>query len=189
MLFAQRGGFAAGGGGGGGGGGSEVAAMIFMGAYFLFIIAVLVITILFLIAQYKALSACSPRNRTMEPSHVFFVFIPIAGIVFAIMALFKIPDSLEQEFRSRGIRMGGEDFGKNLAIWYLVTCFVCPIVPPILAIILMTKWNKLTLQLTSGAGRGSRGDDFEDEYDDRGRGRGRDDDDDRDDDYRPRRRD
>ena len=195
-LFAQR---AVAGGGGGDEAAGTAVAVVMMVAYFAFIVFALVGGIMLLVGQYQALKACSPRNRTMEPGHVFFVFIPLAGIVFAIMALFKVPDSLEREFRSRGIRSGGEDYGKTLGVWYLVTAFVCFIVAPVIALILGSKLNKLAKRLNSGA----KGDDLEDdvdEDDDRpSRRRSReDDDDDRDrrrgryddeeDDDRPRRR-
>jgi hypothetical protein len=157
----------------------------FFVCYGVILLASLVVSILFLLALYRALNACSPRNRTMEPGQVWLSLIPLVGIVFYIMAILKVPESLEREYRSRGMRDDG-DYGKNLGIWFIVTSFVCPGVNVVLWIMYWVKISGLTKGL---AGRPARSD-YDDEDDDRPRRRSsrRDDDDEDEDDDRPRRR-
>lgn len=161
----------------------------FFVCYGVLILASIVVLILFLLAMSRALNACAPRNRTMEPGQVWLTFIPLVGIVFYIMAILKVPESLEREFRSRGMRDDG-DYGKTLGIWFIVTSFVCPGVHLVLWIMYWVKISGLTKQL---AGRPARSD-YDDEDDDRPRRRSsrRDDDGDGDGDDdgddRPRRR-
>lgn len=152
-LFAQ-----AGGGGGGGDGGDAAAAIGMMACSSVVAVAAIVLNILFLLTLYRALKECAPENRTMEPGHVWLTFIPLVGIIFLIMALFKVPDSLQNEYRDRGLREDG-DFGKNLAIWYIVTAFVCGLVSPILWIMYWVKIHGYVKTLQERPGRGEYEDD------------------------------
>ena len=131
----------------------------------------LILQIMFLLAMSRALAACSPENRTMEPGSVWLVFIPLAGIVFHIMMLFKVPESIQNEYRSRRLR-GDDDFGKNAAIWYLVGAFVCA---PVGLVFFFIFWSKISgyTKVLNGSASGERSEDD----DDRPRRRRRDDDD------------
>ena len=165
--------------GGGPNAGDAAAAgfmAVFMIIYFAFIVAMIVLSILFLLSMSKALSACSSRNRTMEPGQVWLSLIPLVGIVFYIMAIFKVPESFENEYRDRGLR-GDGDFGKTLGIWFVITSFVCPGVNVILWIMYWAKISGHTKELLSRSGR-----EYDDEHDDRPRRRSRRRDDDDDDD-------
>ncbi len=195
-LFAQAGGQMrpAGGGnaGAGGGAGGMVGGLACVGLYFLLIIVMIVVQIFFLLAMSRALKACKPRNRTMEPGQVWLVFIPLVGIVFFIMMLFKIPESLKNEYDDRRMR-GDGDFGKTLGIWYLVTAFLCGPVGLVLWIMYWLKINSYTKELTGGKSSGGRisrdrdMEDFEEDEPPKRKRRARDDDDE-DEDDRPRQR-
>ncbi|MEO2090775.1 MAG: hypothetical protein ABGY75_14920 [Gemmataceae bacterium] len=161
--------------------GGMIGMLVCYGIIFVVAIAV---QIFFLLSMSRALQACSPRNRTMEPGQVWLSLIQLVGIVFIIMTLFKVPDSLANEYRDRGMR-GDDDFGKTMAIWYIVTAFVCGLISPIFFIMYWVKIAGYTKELQGRAGRRE----YDDEDDDRPRRRSsrRDDDEDEDDD-RPRRR-
>ncbi len=157
----------------------------YLGCIGLAVVISYVIQILFCMTLTKCLKACAPRNRTMEPGQVWLSLIPLVGIVFIIMALFKVPDSVANEYRDRGLR-GDGDFGKTMAIWYIVTAFVCGAISPIFLIMYWVKIAGYTKELQGRAGRS----DYDDEDDDRLRRRSsrRDEDGEDDEDDRPRRR-
>jgi heme/copper-type cytochrome/quinol oxidase subunit 2 len=146
---------------------------VFLVGYFVFLAVVIVVTILFLLSLSKALKACSSRNRTMEPGQVWLSLIPLVGIVFYIMAILKVPESLANEYRDRGLR-GDGDFGKTLGIWFIVASFLCPGVNFILWIMYWVKISGYTKELTARAGRREYArDDEDDDEDDRPRRRSR----------------
>jgi hypothetical protein len=174
-----------------------------MVGYFAVLIAALVAGIMFLLTMYKVLNECAPENRTMEPGQVWLTFIPLVGIVFYIMALFKIPDSLANEYRDRGLR-SDSDFGKNAALWYVLGYFLCF---PVGLVFWIIYWRQIAghlkeLQGKGGAGRGRDDDEEEDdrpskrrskyadedEEDRPSKRRRRDEDDDEDEDDRPSKR-
>lgn len=167
---------------------AAVGGMIgFFVCYGIVLLASLVVTILFLLAMSRSLQACAPRNRTMEPGQVWLTLIPLVGIVFYIMAILKVPESLEREYRSRGMRDDG-DYGKTLGIWFIVTSFVCPGVNFVLWIMYWVKISGLTKQLAGRPSRRDYGDDDGDDDRPRRRSSRRDDAEDDDEDDRPRRR-
>ncbi len=91
----------------------------------------LFIMLLTLIFQYffarmlsRALSVCAEENRTMEPGTVWWILFPGVGAIFAILALFKVPESLQNEYRARGMVPNG-DCGKQNALITLLTNLFC----------------------------------------------------------------
>lgn len=89
--------------------------------------ALLVPTILFLIALQKALAACSPGSRRMPPSNVWLLFIPIFNIVYQFIVVGAVSESLQAEFRLRNMPLQG-DAGKSLGIAWCVLG-LCGIIP------------------------------------------------------------
>jgi hypothetical protein len=89
-------------------------AIVSIGVVFLI---ALVILIFFCATLQKALSRCSPRNRTMEPGLVWLNLIPFFSILFwSIYTSIHVGNSLKNEFEDRDIDDGG-DYGKSLGIW------------------------------------------------------------------------
>jgi ascorbate-specific PTS system EIIC-type component UlaA len=162
--------------------GGMIGVMVCVGVASLVAIAV---QIFFLLTLSRALQACSPRNQGMPPGQVWLSLIPLVGIVFFFMALFKVPDSLANEYRDRGLR-GDGDFGKTMAIWYIVTAFVCGLISPIFLIMYWVKIAGYTKELQGRAGRSEYEDD--DRPRRRSSRRGDDGDGNDDEDDRPRRR-
>lgn len=175
-----------GGGGGGGGGGAEVLGMC--ACYSVLIIASIIIHVLFLLNISKTLALCSPRNQTMTPGQVWLNLIPLFGTVWIFITFIRLSESLQNEYRSRGIRPEDPEFAKMTGILYMVLSLVgCG---PVGLVFFIMYWVKVsgfrkTLENDRGGGTG-----LEDDYDDRPSRRDRDRirDDDQDDD-RPRRRD
>lgn len=157
--------------------------MVFFVCIGVFVLVMMVLQILFLLAMYQALNACDERNRTMQPGMVFLAFLPFVGFIFHIIHLFKIPESLNNEYRDRGLR-GDGDYGKNMAIFYLVSYLVCALFTPIVMILYWMKLKKYTTELNSSpkGSRRSRSNDYDDEEDDRPRRKKRYRDDDEEDD-------
>jgi hypothetical protein len=75
----------------------------------------LIIPILFLVSMQRALQCVSPVNRTMEPGLVWLMMVPGLGFIWQFFVAARVPDSLRQEFRSRGIPERG-DFGKGAGL-------------------------------------------------------------------------
>jgi hypothetical protein len=158
-----------------GGGGAEGAVCICV--FYLLIIAVaLGIRIMFLLSMSRCFAQISPRNRQMEPGMVWLALIPLFDIVWTIIMIIRLGDSLTSEYRSRGLRPDG-DFGKTLGIMYIVLSFACGPFGLICFIMYWVKVAGYTRVLQSDYGYGDY-DDYDDDYDD----------DDDDDDRRPRRR-
>jgi hypothetical protein len=137
----------------------------------------IVIQIFFLLSLSRCLHQISPRNRQMEPGQVWLNLIPCFSLVWMILTIIKIADSLRDEYDDRGLS-GDGDFGKTTGIVYYISQFVCGLVALIFFIMYWVKIAGYTRELAE-TGRGYRR--GRDDYDDR----------DRDDDYddRPRRRD
>ncbi len=162
--------------------GAEVAVLLIYGVA----IAVgIVIQIFFLLSLSKCLKEISPRNRRMEPGQVWLNLIPCFNLVWMILTILRIADSLRDEYEDRGLR-GDGDFGRTMGIVYYVSQFVCGIVALIFFILY---WMKIAGYTKELAADGRRRDDFGDEEDDRPPRRRRDPDDwDEDDRDRGRRR-
>ena len=141
------------------------------------------ISIFFYLTLSRCLRQIKPRNRTMEPGQVWLNFIPLFGIVWLILTILKIAESLKNEYEDRGMR-GDGDYGKLMGILFYASNFVCGCVTPIFLIIYWVKIAGYTKELKaddgSGSGRRSRDrdDDLTDDEDDRPRRRPRDDDED-----------
>lgn len=162
--------------------GMAAGILIFYG---IIIVVAIAIQVCFLLSMSKCFKAISPRNRQMEPGKVWLALIPIFGLVWTIIMILKLSDSLRDEYDDRGMR-GDGDFGKTLGIVYIVSSFICG---PVALITFIMYWVKVAgyskALLSRGGGRYD--DDDDDDEDDRPRKRRRRDDDD-DDDDRPRRR-
>lgn len=66
---------------------------------FLLVIAFMVI---WLVSMSRALKACSPMNRRMDPGSVWLVFVPLFGLVWQFICVKNTSESLAQEYYGRG---------------------------------------------------------------------------------------
>jgi hypothetical protein len=76
------------------------------------------------------LSKCSPSSRTMSPGSVWFLLVPLVGIVWNFLVVFALADSLGNEFRLRNIPTIDSKPGKSLGIAMSVlgACMIIPFV-------------------------------------------------------------
>jgi len=172
----------------GGGGGAAGGAMTLLccGLEFVLIVGLLVVQILFLLNLSRCLDQCSRRNRTMEPGMVWLNLIPLFNLVWLFITVFRISESLQNEYDDRRLRSDDPDFGKMMGILYVVFSIIgCFPVNMVFQIIYWMKIANYKNQLMSSDRGGA-----EDDYDDAPRRRRRrDDDHSEDDEDRPRRRD
>jgi hypothetical protein len=92
-----------------------------------FLIVLLIVAIFFLLTLSKALSRCHPRNRTMEPGQVWLNLIPLFNIVWQFITVYRVADSLRNEFSDRGWHRRDEDYGRGLGTAYCVLNLVSAI--------------------------------------------------------------
>ena len=186
-LFAQAGKVPAGGGNAGAQPGLGDQEMLLIFCFYGVVIAVsIIVHCFFLNTLSKCFKEISPRNRTMEPGQVWLSLIPLFGTVWIFIVVLKLADSLEKEYRSRGLS-GDGDFGKKNGLIYLVLSIIGCCIGLIFWIMYWMQIAGYTKQLREGGGsrgRGSGGE-SEDEYRER---RSRQSDEYEDNDRRPRRR-
>ena len=166
--------------------GDAAGAIGVLVCYGVVIVVAIIIHIFFLLTLSRCLAQCSPRNRTMEPGAVWLNLIPLFNLVWMFITIFKLSDSLRNEYRDRGMRSDDPEFGKMMGILYMVFNFLCGFVALVFFIIYWIKIAGYKNELMSH-GRGGA----EDDYDDgprRGRRRRDEDDEYDDEDDRPRRR-
>jgi uncharacterized membrane protein len=96
---------------------------LFLGILCAVLLVSLVVQIFYLLTLQKALSRVSPRNRSMEPGHVWLMFIPCLNIVWGFLIAIRVPDSLKNEFADRR-RDDGSDYGKTIGLAYCILSLV-----------------------------------------------------------------
>jgi hypothetical protein len=164
--------------------GALFPAGIFLCVYGTFFLAYFVIKILFLLSVAKCFQQITPRNRQMEPGMVWLNLIPLFDLVWMILTMLRLSDSLRDEYQDRRLQ-GDDDFGKTFGIITYVLFLVCGPVGWICAIIYWSKISGYTQELMTHAEgdgwedrpRRRRDDDGVDDEDDRPRRRRRRDDD------------
>lgn len=93
--------------------------LIVFGILAAFLVVWLIVYIFYLITLSRALAKVSPRNRQMEPGHVWLMFVPCLNIVWGFLIVIRVPDSLKAEFQDRG-RDDGSDYGKGIGLTYCI---------------------------------------------------------------------
>jgi hypothetical protein len=108
---------------------NTVAGGTFIGLLFLIWIAVLILpTVFFILTQQRALSKCSPANRTMSPGLAWLQIIPVFGFIWQFFVVSALANSLGNEFRARGIQEEERPgYGVGLAMCITRICVVIPI--------------------------------------------------------------
>jgi hypothetical protein len=94
--------------------GAEDALVIFGFLCFGLIVAI-VVAVFYLLTLQKALSRVERHNRLMEPGLVWLSLVPLVGLVWNFFIGVRIPDSLRNEFRERGID-DMSDYGKRIGL-------------------------------------------------------------------------
>lgn len=85
----------------------------------MFMIGMLVVTIFFLLSLQKNLNAVSEGNRAMNPPLVWLNLIPLFVLGWIVYTVIKISESLDNEFKQRGIQTEGKP-AYNLGLTYAI---------------------------------------------------------------------
>jgi hypothetical protein len=100
---------------------NQQAAGILAGLFvcILFAIAIgLTLQILFLLNLHRTLNEVRERNREMQPGLVWLNLIPLFNIVWTIITVKKVSNSIEKEYEDRGWRTADEGFARTTGmIW------------------------------------------------------------------------
>ena len=83
--------------------------------------------IFFLLTIQKALQQCSIQNRSIDPSQVWLMLIPVFNLVWQFIIVSHVATSLGKEFRSRNIQKEPEP-GKSIGLAFCILS-VCSIIP------------------------------------------------------------
>ena len=93
----------------------------------LFFLGFLAIGIAFIMTLKNVLLAVRPLNRTTQPSSVWLLLIPLFNLVWQFLLYSKIRDSINAEYRSRGLSSSADvtySWGVTSATILLLTTIV-----------------------------------------------------------------
>jgi len=99
---------------------TDLSSILALSGFFFVIILIfigigLTISILFLLTIQNTLKEIKSTNRTVEPSNVWLMLIPIFNYIYGFILYPKISQSLKNEFEFRGLTENG-DFGRSLGM-------------------------------------------------------------------------
>ena len=94
--------------------------MLFVVFACIFVIAILVMAIMFLLTLQRLLNRCQSRNRDMQPGMVWLNLVPCLNIVWQFLTVIWISSTLQKEYRSRRMDTEGSDFGRTLGLGCLI---------------------------------------------------------------------
>jgi hypothetical protein len=121
----------------------------FSGIFFLVLAVILAIGVLYVLTLRRALLRCAPQNRAVEPDTAWLLFIPLFNLFWAFVLYPRISESLEREFRRRGLPIEAnpaKSLGLSLAI--LHACSAVPLVNIVTGlptlIVWILYWSKIS---------------------------------------------
>jgi hypothetical protein len=95
----------------------------------LVLVASLIVLISYLSTLQRALKKCAPASRAMKPGEVWFVLIPILGLVWHFVVVMYITESLRNEFRRIEAPCTDPTFGRTIGLAHCV-CSLCLVFLP-----------------------------------------------------------
>lgn len=84
--------------------------------------------IFYLLTVQQTFAAIKPENRQMEPGLVWLTFIPLFGLIWQIIFVGRLADSLHKEFAERSIDVGEPRPGASVGLAYSIL-FLVSIIP------------------------------------------------------------
>lgn len=72
--------------------------------------------VVFLAAADRAVKECEPENRRIEPGMVFLALIPVFNLIWLIVIVERVGESLRNEFIARGRHKRSESYGKTAGL-------------------------------------------------------------------------
>ena len=101
----------------------------FSGMLFLCFFAVgIAVAIFYILTLSRALKKCSPASRTMDPSLLWLLLIPLFNLIWNFFVVLAMGRSLGNEFRLRNIPHTEPEPGKTIGI-AMAVCGACSIIP------------------------------------------------------------
>jgi hypothetical protein len=82
---------------------------------FIFAVITILIAVFYLLNLQNLLKEVNPKNRLVEPSNVWLMFIPLFNIIYPFFLYPKISDSVKKEYQERGIEKSG-DFSRGIGV-------------------------------------------------------------------------
>jgi hypothetical protein len=119
----------------------------------------LVVMVFFLLNLRNLLNQVAPHNRSMQPNSVWLNLIPLFGLVWMVVTVSKVRDSVRAEFRSRDLLAQG-DFGYGVGLAFAIMSFfagVLVVIPQLVCfVIYWMKTAELKRQLVFSTGSAGR---------------------------------
>ncbi len=124
----------------------------------IFFLALLIPGILFLLTLSNALKVISPSNRTVEPSSVWLMLIPVVNLFWPFVLYSKIRDSINFEYKSKGVADTAEathKIGLILSVSVLVSALYSTfigsqgLVATIISFIVLISWIVYWVQISN----------------------------------------
>ncbi|HEX4611896.1 MAG TPA: hypothetical protein VH092_27115 [Urbifossiella sp.] len=83
-----------------------------------------------LAALSRLLGRVAPENRRMEPGEVWVNLIPVVNLVWAVVTVERVGESVRAELKARGLAKKRDAYGKTAGIIALVLIAVVLLLPP-----------------------------------------------------------
>lgn len=99
------------------------------------------IFILFLSAAVRVLSRVEPENRRMDPGQVWFNLVPFFNLLWLVVTVERVGESIRNEYTARGRHRKYEGYGKRVGLTWLALWGIGLLLlagegwPPIIALI------------------------------------------------------
>ena len=108
----------------------------------LFLLAILVPAIFFLLTLQKTLSVIHFENRRMQSGHVWLLLIPLFNFVWIFFVVNRLSDSIKYECAR--LNIGTEEtrptYGIGISMCVLVVCRIIPVIGALAAIPAVVCW-------------------------------------------------
>lgn len=93
----------------------EMLGLGSLGCWGVVSLVVLLLTVLYLSTLAKAVGACSPARRTIDPRLVWLNLVPVFHLVWKFWTSAQVGKTLQQEYDARGMRTG-HSFGRAVGV-------------------------------------------------------------------------
>jgi hypothetical protein len=87
----------------------------------------LTLYLVYVITLHQAISAVTLENRSMRPRLIWLLLVPGFNLVWLIVVVFFLANSLKSEFRKRDLRPFDSSFGKDFGVT-LLSCTVVALI-------------------------------------------------------------
>lgn len=100
---------------------------------------------------YGAAASIPEEHQQISPPLVWLMLVPVVNIVMMFFVFPGIAKGFQSYFASQN-RTDVGDCGANMAMWFIITAFICPPANLILLFLLLFKFRDLAAQIPQGGG-------------------------------------